>query len=102
LINDNVLVEVFFTDIQTDGLTNRDNAGSCLDTKFVSYSSANFGIEYRGKIISSYDIESQYRKYIFVIDQSELDTLLIKDTSDPKVLTYQGYFGFIFQVVNQV
>jgi len=74
-----------------------------LDTKFVRYGSTAYtgGSDFTGTITSTFDTANLYTKFTFLIKASELDTLLVKDTSVKGFITYNGFYGLLFQVVGE-
>lgn len=91
----NVKVTVQFTDEENDGLTNRDNTNSCLDSKLVRYASDAYvaGTDYATTITSTYDTTNRYRQWSWTIQGDALKTVLIQDNNDDGFITFVGYFG---------
>ena len=90
-----VKVTINFTDVKDDGLANNDNPNSCLDTKFMRYSTETFngGITYNNTITSTYDTINLKRVWSFTIKSSDLNTVLVHDDSEIGYTTYFGFFS---------
>jgi len=86
---------VRFTDVDNDGLANRDNTLSCLDSRLIRYGSIHFnnGSEYTNTITSTFDTANLYRQWSWTIKGADLKNVLIQDTTDAGYITFVGYFG---------
>ena len=79
-----VKVSVQYTDIEKDGLANRDNTMSCLDSKLIRFGSIDYtaGTDYTNTITSTFDTANLYRQWSWTIKGSDLKTVLVQDNSE--------------------
>ena len=89
-----IMIKILFKDSKDDGVTKTDNPRSCIVPAYSRYS-LNFAAKtssFTPNITSTYDNETEYRKWTYTIPANTFNTVLFySESSNSTHLIYVSY-----------